>query len=67
MDGREDAQIELKLPKATLHFTARDYLLGFAIPNFFFHVTATYALLRMKGVPVGKMDYLGTLPQLQMA
>jgi hypothetical protein len=67
MDGREDAQVELKMPKGTLHFTARDYLLGFAIPNFFFHVTAAYALLRMKGVPVGKLDFLGPLPQPQMA
>ncbi len=67
MDGREDATIEVKTPNRTLHFTGRDYLLGFAIPNFFFHVTTAYALLRMKGVPVGKMDYLGALPQPQMA
>ena len=67
IDGREDAEVELKTPKGTLHFTARDYLLGFALPNFFFHVTAAYALLRMKGVPVGKMDYLGALPQPQAA
>lgn len=67
MDGRENAQVELKTPKGTLYFTARDYLLGFALPNFFFHVTAAYALLRMKGVPVGKLDYLGPLPQPQMA
>lgn len=65
MDGREDAEVELKTPRGTLHFTARDYLLGFALPNFFFHVTTAYALLRMKGVPLGKLDYLGALPLVQ--
>ncbi len=67
MDGREDAQVELKTPRGTFPFTARNYLLGFAIPNFFFHVTTAYALLRMKGVPIGKLDYMGALPQPQMA
>lgn len=36
------------------------YLLGFALPNFFFHVTTAYDLLRHVGVPLGKTDYLGT-------
>lgn len=58
-DGREDALVELKTPRGTLEFTARDYLLSFALPNFFFHVTTAYALLRMKGVPIGKLDYMG--------
>ncbi len=38
-----------------------DYLLEYAIPNFFFHVTHAYAILRHNGVDVGKMDYLGAL------
>ncbi len=67
MDGRENAEIELKTPNRTLVFTGRDYLLDFAMPNFFFHVTMAYALLRMKGVPVGKLDYLGATLQKQMA
>lgn len=39
-----------------------DYLVHVAIPNFFFHATMAYALLRHNGVPLGKMDYVGTLP-----
>jgi hypothetical protein len=59
MDGREDAHVELKTPTATVDFTGTSYILGFAVPNFYFHVTTAYALLRLKGVPVGKLDYLG--------
>ncbi|HET9070099.1 MAG TPA: DUF1993 domain-containing protein [Amaricoccus sp.] len=40
---------------------AVDYALQFALPNFFFHVTTAYDLLRMKGVPLGKPDYIGPL------
>jgi len=39
-----------------------DYLLHVAIPNFFFHATMAYAILRHNGVPLGKMDYVGSLP-----
>lgn len=42
-------------------FTAEDFLLTFSQPNFFFHTTTAYAILRHKGVDVGKMDYLGEL------
>lgn len=40
-------------------FTGTSYVLDFALPNFFFHVTTVYDLLRHKGVPVGKLDFLG--------
>jgi hypothetical protein len=46
-------------PDRTFTFTGEDYLRGFAIPNFFFHATMAYALLRQGGVPIGKMDFLG--------
>ena len=39
-----------------------DYLLHVAIPNFFFHATMAYAILRHNGVPLGKMDYIGSIP-----
>jgi hypothetical protein len=39
-----------------------DYLFQVAIPNFFFHLTTAYAILRHNGVPLGKMDYIGALP-----
>jgi len=41
---------------------ADDYLMHVAIPNFFFHATMTYAILRHNGVELGKMDYVGSLP-----
>jgi hypothetical protein len=58
LDGREDATIEIPLPNRTLSFAGRDFLALFALPNFLFHVTTAYALLRSKGVPLGKMDFL---------
>ncbi len=58
LDGREDHAIELPLPGRTLSFSGRDFLALFALPNFLFHVTTAYALLRAQGVPLGKMDFL---------
>ena len=58
-DGSEDRTVELKLPGGTLTFTGEDYLLGFALPNFFFHVVTAYDVLRHKGVQIGKLDYMG--------
>lgn len=58
VEGDENRTIELPLPGRTMTFTARDFLLGFSLPNFFFHVTTAYGLLRSKGVALGKMDYL---------
>ena len=56
--GSEDRQIVLKFPSITLEFSGRDYLLHFVLPNFLFHVTTAYAILRHNGVVMGKMDYL---------
>jgi len=60
-DGKEDKSVEIWTPNAMLLFNGKSYVLEFAIPNFFFHVTAAYALLRKEGVPVGKVDYLGAI------
>mgnify|MGYP001230990173 CR=1 FL=1 len=59
VDGAEDRTVTLKLGGKDVAFTARDYLFGFVVPNFFFHVTTAYAILRHAGVPLGKRDYLG--------
>lgn len=59
MDGRDQAEVELKTSGGVLTYTARDYALNFAVPNFYFHYTTAYDILRHKGVPVGKRDYLG--------
>ena len=44
------------------HLEAKDYFYGHAVPNFYFHVTTAYAILRANGVELGKADYLGQLP-----
>jgi len=46
-------------PGATMPMTGKEYLLKFVLPNFYFHLTTSYDLLRMSGVAVGKRDYLG--------
>ena len=59
IDGSEERAIELKGATRTLRFTGLDFLANFALPNFFFHVTTAYAILRHNGVPIGKDDFLG--------
>ncbi len=59
INGKEDAEVHLKFPNGEFKFDARSFLLGFVHPNFYFHVTTAYDLLRMKGAPIGKMDFLG--------
>ena len=61
LNGREDAPVVLKFPNGEFTFAGRDYVLGFVLPNFYFHVATAYDILRMKGVPIGKIDYLGGL------
>ena len=58
-EGGEDRDVVLKFPGGEQHFKGGAYLTGFALPNFFFHVTTAYALLRAAGVQIGKRDYLG--------
>jgi hypothetical protein len=59
INGSEGKAICLKTGHGELNFTGQDYLVHFALPNFYFHVTTAYAILRHNGVDVGKMDYLG--------
>jgi hypothetical protein len=60
LDGSESREITLPLgPSRKMTFQGETFLKGFALPNFYFHVTMTYALLRQAGVEIGKMDYLG--------
>jgi uncharacterized protein len=58
-ERQEDAEVFVQLSNGRRVFTDRSYLLGFALPNFFFHVTMAYDLLRHLGVPIGKRDFLG--------
>ncbi|MDM0072900.1 DUF1993 domain-containing protein [Variovorax sp. J2P1-59] len=59
IDGAEGREVTMKVRGAELKFTAQRYLLQFALPNFFFHVTTAYDVLRHSGVPLSKLDYLG--------
>lgn len=63
-DGAETREIVLRpgTPKE-MRFAGEPYLLHYALPQFFFHVTTAYALLRHNGVEVGKRDFMGQLPQ----
>ena len=61
MEGLIGRDMTFGLPGMKLPFTAENYLLSFAQPNFYFHATAAYAIMRAKGVGVGKRDFLGQL------
>lgn len=61
VDGGEQRDIRFKAGPRELHFTGEDYARGFLLPNFYFHATIAYGLLRHKGVPLGKLDYLGNI------
>jgi hypothetical protein len=54
-----ERMLDIKIGAVQRTFRGDDYLLGFGLPNFFFHVTTAYDILRHNGVPIGKMDYLG--------
>jgi hypothetical protein len=58
IDGHEDRQVVLTFPGRTMEFTGESFVLTFSLPNFLFHVTTAYAILRSQGVPLGKMDFL---------
>jgi uncharacterized protein len=58
-EGSERREITVPTRAEPLRFPGEDYLRFYVLPNFFFHVTTTYALLRHAGVPLGKRDYLG--------
>ena len=59
IDGTEDKAIVTKRGDKETHYKGMQFLLGHAIPNFYFHVTTTYNILRHNGVEIGKRDFLG--------
>ena len=58
-EGAEDREIKRKIRGTERTFTGVDYLFQFALPNFYFHLTTTYAILRHNGVEIGKADFWG--------
>lgn len=61
IDGKEEKEIVQQFKSGELRAGAKSYFLGFILPNFYFHVTTAYNILRHNGVPVGKFDFIGGL------
>jgi hypothetical protein len=61
IDGTEDKEITWQAGQRQMSFKGRDYLLYFGLPNFFFHATTAYNILRHRGVELGKRDFMGSL------
>ena len=59
VDGSEENDFVLITPSGDISFKGLAFLAGFALPNFLFHVTTAYAILRLSGVPRGKLDFHG--------
>ena len=59
LEGGDQREVVLKLGGKDVAMNGLDYLTQRALPNFFFHITTAYAILRHNGVPVGKRDYIG--------
>ena len=60
-DNADDA-IEMRVPIGVLHFNCEEYVKGWAFPNFYFHLTTAYNILRHNGIEIGKADFLGMVP-----
>lgn len=64
VNALEGKDVVFKLGANSMPFTAEGFLMSFSLPNMHFHATTAYDILRMKGVPLGKRDYMGR-PQLK--
>ena len=62
IDGSADREITFPLGPSKGHMQGGDYLNHFVLPNFYFHLTAAYAIVRHCGVEIGKRDFLGAIP-----
>jgi hypothetical protein len=60
IDGTEDKEIVIKFSSGERKFTGKSLLLNQSLPNFFFHATTAYAILRHCGIELGKRDFMGT-------
>ena len=59
MEGMEDREITFPIGDREMTLKGSDYLLHFSMPNFYFHVTTAYDILRHNGVEIGKLDFMG--------
>jgi uncharacterized protein len=60
IDGSEEREVVMKMRGQEVKFTGLQYLMGHAYPNFYFHCTTAYNILRANGVELGKRDYIGS-------
>lgn len=58
LEGSENREITIKIPTGELKFSGLDYVTSWAMPNFYFHATTAYAILRHNGIELGKKDFL---------
>ncbi|MAW98454.1 MAG: hypothetical protein CMN72_02165 [Sphingomonas sp.] len=61
IDALAEGKVVFKMGSTKIPFTAQNFALSFSLPNFYFHATTAYDILRMKGVKLGKMDFLGAM------
>jgi hypothetical protein len=61
VDALEGKPMKFKLGDFEIPFTTENFILSFSLPNFYFHATTTYDILRIAGAPLGKMDFLGEM------
>ena len=61
IDALADGKVLFKIGGGEIPFTAANFALSFSLPNFYFHATTAYDILRMKGAPLGKRDFLGVM------
>lgn len=62
VEGSEERTVILPLRDGSMTFQGMPYLFGFVLPNFYFHTTTAYDILRHAGVEIGKEDFLGKIP-----
>jgi uncharacterized protein len=64
IDGSEERDVTITLAGKPVTFKGQPYLVHFVLPNFYFHATVAYAILRQDGVELGKRDFMGSVPGL---
>jgi hypothetical protein len=64
IDGSEERDVTIRIAGNPVTFKGQPYLVNFVLPNFYFHATAAYAILRHNGVDLGKRDFMGPVPGL---
>ena len=67
IDGNAEKEVTFPVGPRKATMRGHDYMMHFATPNFYFHLTTAYNILRMRGIEVGKWDYLGSVPSLKVS